>query len=61
MPKFIDPDKMKIGYVVLVASRKFAIEELQQKAGFGESSRWTHVAGSLGGFDTVEAAVPSQG
>lgn len=58
MPKIIDPDKIRIGYVVLVATRKFAIEKLQHKAGFGESSKWTHVAGSLGGLDVVEAAVP---
>lgn len=58
MTKFIDPDKMKIGYVVLISTRKFAIKKLQQKAGFNESSRWTHVAGSLGGYDAIEAAVP---
>ncbi len=58
MSGIIDPDKLKIGYVVLVATRKFAIEKLQRNAGFGESSGWTHVAGSLGGFDAVEAAIP---
>lgn len=58
MPKVIDPDKMKIGYVVLVAGPKFSIRKLQQKAGCGESAKWTHVAGSLGGLDAVEAAIP---
>ncbi len=45
----LDPDKLKIGYVILIATRKFAVEKLQTKAGFGESSKWTHIAGSLGG------------
>jgi hypothetical protein len=58
MSGIIDPDKLKIGYVVLVATRKFVTEKLQRNAGFGGSSRWTHVAGSLGGFDAVEAAIP---
>ncbi|MBU0580558.1 MAG: hypothetical protein KJ818_06565 [Candidatus Omnitrophica bacterium] len=54
----LNPDKLKIGYVILVATRKPAIKTLQQKAGFGKSSKWTHVAGSIGGFDAVEANVP---
>jgi len=54
----LNPNSLKIGYVVLVATRKFAIEKLQRKAGYGESSKWTHVAGSLGGYDAVEANVP---
>lgn len=58
MSKFIDPDKMKIGYVVLVATCKFSVEKLQYKAGYGESSKWTHVAGCLGGLDAIEANVP---
>lgn len=58
MLKIIDPDKMKIGYVVLVATRKFDIEKLQQRAGFEEDAKWTHVSGSLGGYDLIEAAVP---
>jgi hypothetical protein len=53
MPKIIDPDKIKIGYVVLVESRKFAIEKLQRKIGYSDSSKWTHIAGSLGGFDVT--------
>ena len=58
MPRIIDPDKMKIGYVILVATRKFAIQKLQCKAGFSESSKWTHVAGSLGGYTAIEANIP---
>jgi hypothetical protein len=58
MPKLLNSDKMKIGYVILVATRKFAIEKLQHKAGFGESAKWTHVAGSLGGYTAIEANIP---
>jgi hypothetical protein len=58
MPGIIDPDKLKIGYVVLIATRKPATEILQRRSGFGESSQWTHVAGSLGGVDAVESAIP---
>ncbi len=54
----LNPDSLKIGYVILVATRKPAIRKLQCKAGCGESSKWTHVAGCLGGYDAVEAAVP---
>jgi hypothetical protein len=54
----LNPNSLKIGYVILISTRKFAIEKLQRKAGFGESSKWTHVAGSLGGLDAVEANVP---
>lgn len=58
MTKVINPDKMKIGYILLVASHKPAIRILQHKAGYGESAKLTHVAGSLGGYDAIEAAVP---
>jgi len=54
----LDPEKLKIGYVVLVAGGKPAIEQFQKKAGYGDSSRWTHVAGCLGGYTLIEAAVP---
>jgi hypothetical protein len=54
----IDPAKMKIGYVVLVAGRKPAIVQFQRKAGCKDSSVWTHVAGSLGGYTLIEASVP---
>lgn len=56
--KVLNPDNLKIGYVILVATHKFAIEKLQRKSGFGESSKWTHVAGSLGGYMAIEANVP---
>jgi len=54
----LNPNSLKIGYVILVATRKPAIQVVQRKAGYGESSKWTHVAGSIGGLDAVEAAVP---
>ena len=54
----LNPNSLKIGYVILIASRKFAIEKLQLKAGYGESSKWTHVAGSLGGYTAIEANIP---
>ncbi len=54
----IDPDKLKIGYIILVASPKSAVRGVQRGAGYGESSKWTHVAGSIGGYDAVEAAAP---
>jgi len=54
----LNPNFLKIGYVILVATRKPAIKTLQQKAGYGDSSRWTHVAGSLGGLDAIEANIP---
>jgi hypothetical protein len=54
----LNPQKMKIGYAILVNTHKFAIEKLQYKSGYGDSAKWTHVAGSLGGLDAVEANVP---
>ena len=55
---FLDPDKLKIGYVILIPTHKFVIEKLQRKSGYGDSSRWTHVAGSLGGYTAIEANIP---
>jgi hypothetical protein len=54
----LNPDKLKIGFVILIAGGKAAIKAVQLKAGYGESSKWTHVAGSIGGLDAIEAAVP---
>ena len=54
----LNPDSLKIGYVILAATRKPTIQAFQHKTGYGESSKWTHVAGSLGGLDAVEASVP---
>ncbi|MCM8782116.1 MAG: hypothetical protein NC828_03600 [Candidatus Omnitrophica bacterium] len=54
----LNPDFLKIGYVILISTRKFVIEKLQQKAGYGDSSKWTHVAGSLGGYTVIEANIP---
>jgi hypothetical protein len=45
--KKLNPDKIRIGYVILVAGYKIAIEKVQSKSGYGLSSKWTHVAGSL--------------
>ena len=57
MPE-LNPDALKIGYVILIATRKPTIQTFQRKAGYGNSLKWTHVAGSIGGYDAVEAAVP---
>lgn len=54
----LNPDSLKIGYIILLATQKPVIQAFQRKAGYGDSSKWTHVAGSIGGYDTVEAAVP---
>ncbi len=54
----LNPSSLKIGYIILVATPKPAIRTLQQKAGYGESSKWTHVAGSLGGYTAIEANIP---
>ncbi|PIW68363.1 MAG: hypothetical protein COW10_02950 [Candidatus Omnitrophica bacterium CG12_big_fil_rev_8_21_14_0_65_42_8] len=55
MPKIFDPDK--IGYVILAATRKLAIKTIQHKSGYGESSKWAHVADSLGGYTAIEANI----
>jgi len=56
--KRIDPEKIHIGDVVLVETGTRITEYVQRKLGFGERSKWTHVAGSLGGTDLVEGQVP---
>lgn len=58
MPRYLNPNKLKIGYIILVATSKPAIRKLQQKAGYGDSSKWTHVAGCLGGYTAIEASIP---
>ncbi len=59
MPKkIIDPDKIKIGDVILCAGGTRATIRVQKKLGYGESSKWTHVAGSIGGYDLVEGWIP---
>jgi len=57
MPQ-LDPSKLKIGDVVLVAGGKGAVQSFQERAGCGQSARWTHVAGCLGGVDAVETRMP---
>jgi hypothetical protein len=54
----IDPSKIKIGDVILVASGTKVIIAVQEKYKYGESSKWTHVAGSIGGCDLVEGQIP---
>lgn len=54
----LNPDSLKIGYIILVATPKLAIRKLQQKASYGDSSKWTHVAGCLGGYTAIEASIP---
>ena len=54
----LNPDSLKIGYIILVVTPKPAIRTLQQKAGYDESSKWTHVAGCLGGYTAIEANIP---
>ena len=54
----MNPNILKIGDVILVAGRNLAIKEVQQKAGYGPSSQWTHVLGCLGGYTAIEASVP---
>ncbi len=53
----LNPNSLKIGYVILVSTHKPAIEKFQQKAGHSDSSKWTHVAGSLGGYTAIEANI----
>ncbi len=54
----MDPNKIHVGDVVLVNTGNRITEWVQRKLGFGEKSRWTHVAGSIGGYDLVEGQVP---
>jgi hypothetical protein len=54
----INPNKIYVGDVILFAGGTKITIAVQEKLGFGESSRWTHVAGSIGGYDLVEGQVP---
>ena len=58
MGKIIDPKKIRIGDVILVASGTAVTIWVQQKLGYGERSKWTHVAGCMGGYDLIEGQVP---
>ena len=58
MSKVIDPNKVRVGDLVLVATGNQTTIGVQKNLGYGESSRWTHVAGSIGGYDLVEGQVP---
>jgi hypothetical protein len=54
----IDPTKIHIGDIVLVNTRAKTTKWCQKKLGYGDSAKWTHVAGSIGGLDIVEGAMP---
>lgn len=56
--RHIDPSKVHIGDIVLVATRNRVTQLVQGQLGYGAASMWTHVAGSLGGYDLVEGQVP---
>jgi len=44
--------------VILVAGHNQLIEKTQVQAGYGDSSKWTHVLGCLGGYTCIEAGIP---
>lgn len=54
----IDPDKIHVGDVILVATGTWLTRYVQKRLGFGGRSQWTHVAGSIGGYDLVEGQIP---
>ena len=54
----IDPEKVYIGDIVLVASRNKVTEWVQKRLGFGAASKWTHIAGSLGAGHLIEGQMP---
>ncbi len=56
--KQIDPNKVRVGDVILVASGTKSTMDVQRKLGYGDSCKWTHVAGSIGGYDLVEGQIP---
>ena len=56
--KTIDPNKIWVGDVVLVATGTDITIKVQKKLNYGDSSQWTHVAGSIGGYDLVEGQIP---
>ena len=56
--KRLNPDALKMGDIVLVDTENPVIEAVQWKLRYGVNSRWTHVGGSLGGYDLIEAAQP---
>jgi hypothetical protein len=56
--KQVDPNKVKVGDVILVASGTKSTIDVQRKLGYGDSCKWTHVAGSIGGYDLVEGQIP---
>ncbi len=61
--KQLDPNKMKIGYLVLTSVKpNTLIEKEQIKMGFiKEQAQWTHTLGSIGGYHGTEAVWPKSG
>ncbi len=58
LPRVVDPDKIRIGDIILVATGTRITVYVQRRLGFGTRSKWTHVAGSLGGYDLIEGQIP---
>lgn len=58
MPKTVDPNKVHVGDVILVATKNQTTIRIQDGLGFGVKSRWTHVAGNIGAYDLIEGQVP---
>ena len=56
--RIADPNKIWVGDVVLVATGNKTTIDVQKKLGHADSSRWTHVAGSIGAYDLIEGQVP---
>ncbi len=55
----IDPNKMKIGYIVLVDTGTKITKSTQKALGYTpEASEYTHVGGSIGGLDLIEGKWP---
>ena len=57
-PKIIDAQKLHIGDIVLIATRNPVTIWVQKRLRFGEASKWTHIAGSLGGRNLIEGQMP---
>ncbi len=58
MSRKIDPNKIWVGDIVLVATKNNITVRVQEGLGHGASSKWTHIAGSIGGYDLVEGQLP---
>ncbi len=54
----LDPTKIHVGDIILVATRNRVTQLVQEALGYGAASQWTHVTGSLGGYDLIEGQMP---